>query len=108
VGAEFDETHNIPEQASQDAARTRLEVSGMHAKNVRGVSFQAHEGEILGIAGIVGSGRETLLRSIFTGEKGDHGTVTVDDEAVPRGVPSTSVCRGLAYLAPELSTASEN
>jgi ribose transport system ATP-binding protein len=104
VGAEFDESHHIPDQGPRQAARARLQVSDLHAKNVHGVSFQALEGEILGIAGIIGSGRETLLRSIFAGEKGDRGTVTVDREAVPRGIPSASVRRGLAYLAPDRKT----
>lgn len=42
------------------------------------VSFELHEGEILGIAGMLGSGRTELLRAIFGADKYDSGNVIVD------------------------------
>lgn len=42
------------------------------------VSFQLHKGEVLGIAGMLGSGRTELLKSIFGADSYDSGEVTVN------------------------------
>lgn len=59
--------------------RVVLDVSDLHAKDpetnrevVKGVTFQLHAGEILGIAGLMGSGRTELVATIF----GEYGKVT--------------------------------
>ncbi len=68
----FPEGHHTP-------GKVVLEVKDLHAKDpqtdreiVRGVSFQLHEGEIFGIAGLMGSGRTELVATIF----GEYGKVT--------------------------------
>lgn len=63
--------------------RTVLEVRGLRrAGSLRDVSFDLAEGEILGIAGMLGSGRTELLRAIFGADPADGGEVVV--EGVPR------------------------
>ena len=66
---------------------------------VRNVSFDAHAGEILGIAGLVGSGRTELLRAIFGADRADAGTVAVGD-AAPQCFrsPRQAVAAGLAMV----------
>ncbi|KRE25755.1 sugar ABC transporter ATP-binding protein [Agromyces sp. Soil535] len=51
--------------ASHTTGRPTLEVSGLVSGPIRNVTFTAHEGEILGIAGLVGSGRSSLLHALF-------------------------------------------
>ena len=46
-----------------------LQVRDLHGGPLRGVDLDVHGGEIVGVAGLVGSGRSSLLRTIF----GDHG-----------------------------------
>ncbi|MBO1901763.1 sugar ABC transporter ATP-binding protein [Leucobacter weissii] len=53
----------IPEPVADP--RPLLEISGLTAGPLRDVRLAAHGGQILGIAGLLGSGRSTLLRSIF-------------------------------------------
>jgi ABC-type sugar transport system ATPase subunit len=55
---------------------------------VRDVSLQVREGEILGLAGLVGSGRTSLLRSLAGLEPASHGELTVEGRRVswPRTV----------------------
>jgi rhamnose transport system ATP-binding protein len=58
---------------SADAA-VALSVRDLHGPGVEGVSLELHEGEILGLAGLVGAGRTELARTIFgaaTPEAGD-------------------------------------
>lgn len=50
-------------------------------------TFDLHEGEILGLAGLMGSGRSELLRAIAGFEKAASGTVCIDDVDVPLGRP---------------------
>lgn len=63
----------------------RLIVSGLHAKNSEGipvldnVSFTARSGEILGIAGIAGSGQRELLEAIAGLYRLDGGDITYND-----------------------------
>lgn len=46
--------------ATLDAAPAALEVKGLHGRYLAGVSFTLHRGEVLGCAGLLGSGREEL------------------------------------------------
>ena len=57
-----------------------LKVEDLHtvyAPKVRGVSFEAHAGEVLGIAGLVGAGRTELLESIFGLRKIESGRILI-------------------------------
>ncbi|WET80889.1 sugar ABC transporter ATP-binding protein [Amycolatopsis sp. QT-25] len=64
------------------------------------VNFTVHAGEVVGIAGLVGSGRSELLETIFGARKQDAGSVSVDGEPVRPGSVSAAVKAGIG-LAPE-------
>ena len=64
------------------------------------VSFELYPGEILGIAGMLGSGRTELLMSLFGAEPFDGGRILIDGQAVVRHTPGTMKRLGLG-LAPE-------
>ena len=63
----------------------------------RDISFTLKKGEVLGIAGMLGSGRTELLRAIFGADKADSGTVVLDGETVERRSPRAMNRRGLAF-----------
>jgi len=67
---------------------------------VREVSFEARRGEILGLAGLVGSGRTTLLRGLFGLEPIHGGVVRVNGRELRPHHPSDAIAAGLA-LVPE-------
>ena len=46
----------------------------------RKISFDLHQGEILGIAGLVGAGRTEILRSVFGADKRQSGEILVKGE----------------------------
>jgi ribose transport system ATP-binding protein len=90
----------FPDRA-QEVAEPVLAVRNLTRKpDVYDVSFEARAGEVLGIAGLVGSGRTELLRAIYGLEPPDHGDVLVDGKPLPLGNPVTAVARGVG-LAPE-------
>jgi ribose transport system ATP-binding protein len=67
---------------------------------VRDVSFTLHRGEILGLAGLMGSGRTELARVLFGVDRLDSGTIEIDDVPVTISHPSEAIEHGLA-LVPE-------
>ncbi|HZD01435.1 MAG TPA: sugar ABC transporter ATP-binding protein [Actinomycetes bacterium] len=96
VGREIAET--FPGRARKPG-RVLLEVSDLSvAGKLEAVTFQAREGEILGIAGLMGSGRTTLAKAIFGAVPVASGTVAVDGARGPFRSPWHALRAGLAYL----------
>ena len=62
---------------SHTTGRPMLEVEGLVGGPLRTVGFTAHEGEILGIAGLVGSGRSSLLQTLFGAVEPVAGTMKI-------------------------------
>ncbi len=68
-------------------------------KVIDNVNFSLHEGEILGIAGLMGAGRTELVNSIFGGYDGvSKGAVLIDGEKVKINNPQTAINYGLALV----------
>ncbi|GLS86773.1 ABC transporter [Cypionkella aquatica] len=64
-----------------------LQVSGLsRGRAVQNAAFSLHKGEVLGIAGLVGSGRTELLRLIAGVDSAEAGTVAVNGRPVASGV----------------------
>ncbi len=79
--------------------RVVLSVQGItRGSRCRDISFEVHAGEILGFAGLVGSGRTEMARVIFGADPGDGGSVTIDGKSLRLGSPSRSISAGLVYL----------
>jgi ribose transport system ATP-binding protein len=65
-----------------------------------GVSFSARKGEILGFAGLVGSGRTELMRCLFGVDQPLGGTIRFEGQSFMPRRPSDAITRGV-YLVPE-------
>ncbi|GAB2485669.1 sugar ABC transporter ATP-binding protein [Jatrophihabitans fulvus] len=78
-----------------------LEVRDLHAVPLQGVSFTVAPGDVLGIAGITGSGRETLLGALFGAGPRDSGSVVVNGTPIKAKRPDLSMSNGMAYLPPD-------
>jgi ribose transport system ATP-binding protein len=70
------------------------------SRKVENVSFELHEGEILGFAGLVGAGRTETMRLIFGADHRDAGTIWVNGRAVDIQSPSHALSEGIG-LVPE-------
>jgi ABC-type sugar transport system ATPase subunit len=79
-----------------------LEVRGLtrHGE-FRDVSFDLRRGEVLGIAGLVGSGRTEIGRCLFGVTRRDAGTVLAFGEPLDPSHPADAIARGLVYLPEE-------
>ncbi len=63
-----------------------------------GVSFDLRSGEVLGIAGLLGSGRTELAMSLFGLTASHAGTIEIDGEVVPPGSVQDAMAAGIAYI----------
>ncbi len=76
-----------------------MEVRKLSRRSVfQNVTFQLYEGEVLGIAGMVGSGRTELLRSIFGDEPFDEGEVVLDQQVVTNPSPAKMKKLGVGFV----------
>jgi len=82
-------------------AKPVLEVEGLaKAGKFHDVSFSLRAGEVLGIAGMLGSGRTELLKAIFGAEPADSGEVRLGGKSILPASPSQMKDFGVA-LTPE-------
>jgi ribose transport system ATP-binding protein len=89
-----------PEQPTTDATPL-LEVSGLSRRGeFDDVSLTVRAGEIVGIAGLVGSGRSELLETIYGARRSESGEVRIEGRRLAPGRVTTAVAAGLG-LAPE-------
>jgi galactofuranose transport system ATP-binding protein len=87
--------------------RTRRDAKGddrvLEVKNisrvpyVRNVSFELHRGEVLGLAGLLGSGRTEIARIIFGCDIPDSGEIIVKGKRLDLHTPTDAVSQGMAF-----------
>lgn len=78
---------------------TVLEVEGLSRSGVfKDISFTIAAGEIVGMAGLVGSGRSEIARAIFGIDIAGAGTVNVCGRKLNPGRPEAAIAAGLAYV----------
>ena len=65
------------------------------------VSFKVHKGEILGFAGLVGSGRTETMRLIFGADKKKNGKIYIDGKEIQVNCPRDAVENKIAYITEE-------
>ncbi len=78
-----------------------LEVEGLCSESLHDVRLVVRPGEVVGVAGITGSGRETLVGTVFGARGRDHGTVRVRERALPARRPDLAMAAGVAYVPAE-------
>lgn len=98
VGRELDQQFYKEEV---EIGHTVLEVDGLTVEDkIKDISFELREGEILGIAGLVGAGRTELLKTLFGVYKPDKGSVAIEGELYYASSPRNAIHHGLG-LVPE-------
>jgi ribose transport system ATP-binding protein len=98
AGRQLFALENAPPPTSSVQAPVVLAVRDLTTQTgLRDITLEAREGEVVGIAGLLGSGRTELLRAVF-GADPRTGTVTVAGRSV--GAPADAVRAGIA-LVPE-------
>ncbi|RUQ30605.1 sugar ABC transporter ATP-binding protein [Peribacillus cavernae] len=99
VGAEMDKAFEWKERSYSMDSTPVLEVKNLSSgTKVNDISFKIFPGEILGVAGLMGSGRSEMARSIFGIDSRDSGKVLVNGEERTIKNPIDAVKSGLALI----------
>jgi ribose transport system ATP-binding protein len=87
------------QKARQEAVPLLQTKNLSKGRRVRNVSLEAHHGEILGMAGLLGSGRTDVARAIFGADPVDAGKVFVNGKELDLHSPSDAIYAGVAFLS---------
>jgi ribose transport system ATP-binding protein len=91
----------LPRQADRRSDEVVLRVEQLaRLPKVKGVSFDLHRGEVLGIGGLVGAGRSELARLVYGADRPDGGSMTLAGRPFAPRNPAAAVKAGLG-LVPE-------
>jgi len=77
-----------------------LEATGLYGNGVEDISFNVRKGEILGFAGLVGTGRTETLRLVYGADKKDAGEIKMEGKKLKIRSPKQALANGIA-LVPE-------
>lgn len=103
VGRSMEEEY--PFHGEVQPQETILEVKELRYKgNPHSLSFAAKKGELLGISGLVGSGRTETMRAIFGADTKDGGSVFVNGQEVNITSPRDAVQSGICLLTEDRKT----
>ncbi|ARS68282.1 sugar ABC transporter ATP-binding protein [Sinorhizobium meliloti] len=91
----------FPERSQRTIGAELLNVKKLNAgRMVRDVSFSVRAGEIVGLGGLIGSGRTEVARAIFGADPLDSGTISLKGKALKLKSPRDAVKAGIG-LVPE-------
>jgi ribose transport system ATP-binding protein len=102
VGRELHSGYYREDRQGAPGAEPVLEARALTVRGIfRSVDFTLHRGEVLGIAGVIGSGREELMRTLFGFLPQTAGTLTVNGREVVLRSPTEAVAAGIGYVPRE-------
>ncbi|HUS40275.1 MAG TPA: sugar ABC transporter ATP-binding protein [Pirellulales bacterium] len=97
--AEMEAHHARPRQAATDIPV--IKANRLQRRNaIESVDFDIREGEVVGLAGLLGSGRTETARLLFGADVPDKGTIVSEGKTVRRHSPRSAIRRRIAF-APE-------
>jgi ribose transport system ATP-binding protein len=103
--AEESETRREKARRAAEGDRdTVLEIEDLHSGALAGVTIEVKRGEIVGVAGLAGSGRDSVLGATFGALPRAGGAVKVAGKPLPGMRPDLAIGQGVAYLAPDRKT----
>ena len=96
VGRSMDEVYPVCEK---EIGESVLKVTGLNRKNVfQDISFEIRKGEVLGFAGMVGSGRTEILNALFGMDAVDSGEVFLNGKQVRIDKPKKAIAHKIAFI----------
>jgi D-allose transport system ATP-binding protein len=102
VGRELQNRFNAMKESTGNIVRDTVfevkNVTSRDKKKVRDISFSVNRGEILGFAGLVGSGRTELMDCLFGVDKRSSGEIRLNGKVISPRSPLDALKKGMAYI----------
>jgi len=96
IGGEYDSEFA---KFNQPGDEVMMEVSNLRWRHkIKDISLHLKRGEILGIYGLIGSGRSEFLDLVFGVQHADSGTIRLGEKTLDRHSPKESIDCGIAYV----------
>ena len=94
---------NLYQRSRQEPGKVLLKVTGLSSRKegLDNISMEVRQGEIVGLAGLVGAGRTELARAIFHVDPYEAGTIEIKGEQVPQKATVRSMIERGVALIPE-------
>src|ERR1700722_9714499 len=99
TGRSFDRIY--PEINRRAESAPLMSLQRVHSSGVRGVDIDVRAGEVLGVAGLVGSGKSRVWRSLLGLQPITSGSVTFKGQDVTHAATRDLLRRGIYYLPPD-------
>ncbi|MFI1988497.1 sugar ABC transporter ATP-binding protein [Actinoplanes sp. NPDC020271] len=103
IGKELATLEGLEDKAQSSRTRSAAAEPILEAKGVGRTGAIApfdltiHQGEVVGLAGLLGSGRTELARLLFGADKADQGEISIDGKPVTLRDPQVAMKRGIAF-----------
>jgi simple sugar transport system ATP-binding protein len=102
IGKEFDELANLNKvstaAANIDDKSAFIMARGLgHNGTIKPFDLNIRKGEVLGLVGLLGSGRTETARVLFGADKADSGEMYINNEKVNMTSPMEAISRGIAF-----------
>lgn len=88
----------FPDRAGNPSETPVLEVRGLVSGGLRDVDLTVNAGEVLGVAGLLGSGRSTLLRTVYGAQRPVAGSIAIEGKRVSIRDPKQANQLGIGYV----------
>ncbi len=101
MGKDFDDLSAIKPKGTQDFSQTPLEIDAKglsHKGTIKPFDLEIHKGEVVGLTGLLGSGRSELARAIYGADRAQTGTLKVNGKEVKIKAPIDSMNLGMGLL----------
>ena len=98
LAPERDATERAARRPSPERGRPVLVVRGLTAERLHGIDLVAHAGEVVGLAGLAGSGARELVLALIGAIPATAGTIDVDGGRVASGSSLRAVESGIGFL----------
>ena len=101
MGKDFDDLASIKPEGIKDFSNVPLEIEAKglsHEGTIKPFDLDIHKGEVVGLTGLLGSGRSELARAIYGADRAQTGTLKVDGKEVKIKTPLDAMNLGMGLL----------
>ena len=100
MGKDFNDLENIKSESTQTTGKeVLLSTKSLGSNgNIKPFDLKLNKGEVIGITGLLGSGRSELVRAIYGADKTDTGQIVFKNKEVKITAPIDAMKLGMAYL----------
>lgn len=101
MGKDFDDLASLKKEGQETKVSDEVVIEAKnlgHKGTIRPFNLTVHKGEVIGLTGLLGSGRSELVRAIYGADKPDEGELFVKGKKLQVNMPIDAMMSGMAYL----------